>query len=258
MTTTRPSHGLWVQCACTALVALGAAYASYRHGRQFATRFGADSATASIWPLIVDGLRVIATIELWKPSREANRWTAWLAFTFGISLSLCANIGSAPELTVFGVTVAVCPLLALLLPVELLNRALKHRRAETCSRSDDRAVTEILTAAPPTMDQHQPDVVVELTAELRMWHHYQAEQSRGRTPTGADLDRVAGTYNYARRILRMWRTNGWIPARPTSRSQHGLAGTTTSPITESQQKASEAEERVTAGRGGQVTHQPTD
>ncbi|WP_410582771.1 hypothetical protein [Amycolatopsis sp. lyj-108] len=27
---------LWIQCGCTALVALGAAYASYIHGRQFA------------------------------------------------------------------------------------------------------------------------------------------------------------------------------------------------------------------------------
>lgn len=54
--TPRRDRALWVQCACTALVALGAAYASYRHGREFALRFGADEATAAIWPLIVDGL----------------------------------------------------------------------------------------------------------------------------------------------------------------------------------------------------------
>jgi hypothetical protein len=36
---------LSVQCACTGLVALGAAYASYRHGREFALRFGADTVT---------------------------------------------------------------------------------------------------------------------------------------------------------------------------------------------------------------------
>lgn len=59
---------LWVQSACTTLVALGAAYASYRHGRDFALRFGADAATAAIWPLIVDGLLTTATVELWKPS----------------------------------------------------------------------------------------------------------------------------------------------------------------------------------------------
>lgn len=62
----RRDRALWVQCACTALVALGAAYASYRHGREFALRFGADEATAAIWPLIVDGLLTTATVELWK------------------------------------------------------------------------------------------------------------------------------------------------------------------------------------------------
>ncbi|MFI5586330.1 DUF2637 domain-containing protein [Amycolatopsis sp. NPDC051758] len=101
----------WVQCACTTLVALGAAYASYRHGRDFALRFGADAATATMWPLIVDGLLTTATVELWKPS-DARRRAAWTAFGFGISLSLCANIGSAPRLTVFSIVVAACPPLA--------------------------------------------------------------------------------------------------------------------------------------------------
>jgi hypothetical protein len=54
-----------------------------------------------------------------------------LAFLFGVALSLCANIASAPELTVFAVAVAACPPLALLPAVELLNRALKRHRGET-------------------------------------------------------------------------------------------------------------------------------
>src|SRR5882757_8767477 len=94
------ARSLWVQCFCTALVALGAAYASYRHGREFALRFGADHATAAIWPLIVDGLLTMATVELWKSGRGSHasgRWAAWLAFSLGICLSLCANIAAAPE-----------------------------------------------------------------------------------------------------------------------------------------------------------------
>ena len=80
-----------IQCACASLVALGAAYASYRHGRESALRFGADTVTASIWPLPVDGLLTIATVGLWKPhgnGRRSGRWVAWLAFVFGICLSL--------------------------------------------------------------------------------------------------------------------------------------------------------------------------
>lgn len=68
-------RGLWVQCAYTLLVAGGAAYASYRHGQSLALRFGADSTTAAIWPLIVDGLLTTATVELWKPGRD-GKWRA--------------------------------------------------------------------------------------------------------------------------------------------------------------------------------------
>src|SRR3954469_16177985 len=129
---------LSIQCVCTGLVALGAAYASYRHGREFALRFGADAVTASIWPLLVDGLLTIATVELWKTHRGgggSGRWVAWLAFVFGICLSLVANIGSAPALSVLQVMVAACPPLVLLLAVELLNGALKRRSRETGSET---------------------------------------------------------------------------------------------------------------------------
>ena len=131
-----PDRSLRLQCACTLLVALGAAYVSYRHAREFALRFGADETTATLWPLIVDGLLTMATIELWKAGhrRQATgRWKAWLSFALGIGLSLCANIASAPELNAFSIAVAACPPLALLLSVELLNQALKRRRAETTS-----------------------------------------------------------------------------------------------------------------------------
>ena len=47
--------------------------------------------------------------------------------------SLCASIASAPELNAFAIAVAVCPLLALLLSVELLNRALKRHRFQAAT-----------------------------------------------------------------------------------------------------------------------------
>ncbi|GAA4856025.1 DUF2637 domain-containing protein [Pseudonocardia sp. C8] len=134
-----PDRSLRLQCACTLLVAVGAAYVSYRHGREFALRFGADETTATLWPLIVDGLLTMATIELWKAGhryRASGQWKAWLSFALGIGLSLCANIASAPELNAFSIAVAACPPLALLLSVELLNQALKRRRAETSSGTD--------------------------------------------------------------------------------------------------------------------------
>jgi hypothetical protein len=114
-----------------------------RHGARtpgaFASRFGADEVTAALWPLIVDGLPTTATVELWKTGHDqrSGRWSAWLAFLFGVALSLCANIAAAPELSVIAVAVAACPPLALLLAVEFLNGALKRHRAETASEIDN-------------------------------------------------------------------------------------------------------------------------
>jgi len=208
---TRPDRSLRIQCACTGLVALGAAYASFRHGREFALRHGADEMAAMIWPLIVDGLLTTATVELWKTGRGSGRWKAWLAFAFGIVLSLCANIAAAPELNVFAVAVAACPPLALLLAVELLNHALKHQRAwdhdepsGTHESLDETAAMVRLASIP---DEPRP---VAATAEQRMWEHYLSERVRGRTPTGAELDRVAGTNNYGRRVVRKWQQSGKI------------------------------------------------
>jgi hypothetical protein len=42
-------------------------------------------------------------------------------------------------------------------------------------------------------------------AERLMREHYVREQAAGRTPTGAELDRVAGTRDYGRRVLRTLR-----------------------------------------------------
>lgn len=206
-------RALWVQCVCTALVALGAAYASYRHGREFAFRHGADEVTASIWPLIVDGLLTMSTIELWKTGdRSHGRWAAWTAFIFGISLSLCANIGTAPEPSVFAIAVAACPPLALLLAVELLNRALKRRRAEGTATTQDDPNTACAETTGPAVAVCETAESAEMTAEQQMWSHYLTETAKGRMPTGAELDRVAGTNNYGRRVLRQWRDTGHGPA----------------------------------------------
>ncbi|PKW14290.1 DUF2637 domain-containing protein [Saccharopolyspora spinosa] len=233
MTTTEPStqmprrdRALWLQCACTALVAFGSAYASYRHGREFALRFGADDITAAIWPLIVDGMLMSATVELWKTGHHARKrgggqWSAWLAFLFGVSLSLCANVAAAPVLSVLAIAVAACPSLALLLSVELLNRALKRRHTETTGETRNETTetgeTADETEQPVTLSQvsgesrHQ----TEPTAEQRMWAYYHTERAKGRTPTGAELDRIAGTNNYGRRVLRRWRTRGWSTSTPS-------------------------------------------
>lgn len=140
-------------------------------------------------------------------------------------LSLCANIGSAPRLTVFSIVVAACPPLALLLAVELLKR---HRGSsqqpdEGLQERGERELVDRPQPAACSVDPH-PELTVpcESSAEALMWAYYVEEQAAGRTPTGADLDRVAGTNNYGRRVLRRWRASGHGPdGRPASRPTAG-------------------------------------
>jgi hypothetical protein len=127
-------------------------------------------------------------------------------------------------LSVFAVAVAACPPLALLLAVELLNRALKRHRAETTAETVSETGTET-TETGETGDETGDETgsVVRLavvpdearpaepTAEQQMWAYYVTERAKGRTPTGAELDRIAGTNNYGRKVLRRWRQAGHLP-----------------------------------------------
>nr|WP_281404274.1 DUF2637 domain-containing protein [Streptomyces roseirectus] len=113
----------WVRPLCALVVAGVAAYASYVHQREFALQGGADKVSASLWPLSVDGLLLLATAGLLKPRADTTRrarGTVWSAFLLGIVVSLAANIAAAPALEWQPVLVAGWPPAALLFSVELL------------------------------------------------------------------------------------------------------------------------------------------
>jgi len=233
---------IWVRRVCALVVAAVAAYASYVHQREFALQGGADETSATLWPLSVDGLLLLSTVGLLKPARPADRRAravVWVAFLFGIGVSLAANIAAAPALAWKPVLVAGWPPVALLLSVELLAHRSAGReelekqpreqpaapapRAElhvadagrdkpTPSRRDSRGEREkkggdsrSSTAAQPRAARNAEDV---------MWEYFQRQLATGRTPSGTELDRAAGTNNYGRAVLRQWRRAGRIPVAP--------------------------------------------
>ncbi|WP_406464745.1 DUF2637 domain-containing protein [Streptomyces sp. NBC_01622] len=120
---------VWIRHLCALVVAGVAAYASYVHQREFALQGGADTVSASLWPLSVDGLLLLATVGLLKPTAPHTRrarGAVWAAFLLGIAVSLAANVAAAPALEWKPVLVAGWPPVALLLSVELLV----HRPAD--------------------------------------------------------------------------------------------------------------------------------
>jgi len=232
---------IWVRRVCALVVAAVAAYASYVHQREFALQGGADETSAALWPLSVDGLLLLSTVGLLKPTRPADRRAravVWVAFLFGIGVSLAANIAAAPALAWKPVLVAGWPPVALLLSVELLahrDRGREDTRAVSREDKGEKPEQEVHSFsaprsgksekhAPPRQDSRgtpengtggsRPSAAGR-SAEAVMWEHYQRERAAGRTPSGTELDRAAGTNNYGRAVLRQWRKSGRIPAAPT-------------------------------------------
>jgi hypothetical protein len=233
-----PDLELLARRGCATVVASVAAYASYEHQRTFALDGGADPAGASLWPLSVDGLLVLATIGLLKPQaagRRRTRYAVRLAFGLGIAVSLAANVAAAPRLAWQPVLVAGWPPVALLLAVELL--ATGSGRRECAERADALEGTETprpetgtperesesaaQVSGPPERSVPRESHSVGMprprsgeSAEEAMWAYFQQECSQGRTPTGAELDRAVGTNNYGRAVLARWRRAGRIPETP--------------------------------------------
>jgi hypothetical protein len=196
---------------------------------------GADETGVRLWPLSVDGLVLLATVGLLRADHRTarrNRWALWAAFGFGIAVSLAANIAAAPSLGWQPVLVAGWPPIALLLAVELLAHHPIPAPAVPAGESHERAEPGL----PPTLDATGPvessetgtddsETTITLapwpdsngkgsTREEIMWAHYQRERAAGRTPTGAELDRVANTNNYGRGVF-----GPLAPRRPVGRAR---------------------------------------
>jgi hypothetical protein len=205
---------LWVRRCSALLVAAVAAYSSYEHQRRFAATGGAEATAAGLWPLSVDGLVLLASIDLLRAgplTTRRNRFTLWLAFGLGIVVSLAANVAAAPALGWQPVLVAGWPPVALLLAVELLAHRPTPAAGPQLVRAAGHAVE--LSVRPRSGDGAAS--AAASTAEQRMWEHYQHQRTAGRTPTGAELDRIAGTNNYGRAVLARWRRTGRIPTPAT-------------------------------------------
>ncbi|MGI8307065.1 DUF2637 domain-containing protein [Saccharopolyspora hattusasensis] len=208
-------------------MAAGAAYASYQHGKDFALHHGSDPMLASIWPLVVDGLLTSAMVALRKTSRgerDGGRWNSWVAFIFGIAVRQ-HHRRPADELLrhrrrrlpTTGATAG------------RRTQGLKRRHAETTTETGSETgetanETEPIPRLRVVSDQRKPRT--EPTAEERMWAFYVTERSKGRTPTGAELDRIAATKNYGRRILQRWKHTGRIGADGTIEPWRAARGTT--------------------------------
>ncbi|MEX3104153.1 MULTISPECIES: DUF2637 domain-containing protein [unclassified Streptomyces] len=164
------------------MVAGVAAYASYVHQREFALQGGADEVSASLWPLSVDGLLLLATAGLLKPRADTTRrarGTVWSAFLLGIVVSLAANIAAAPALEWQPVLVAGWPPAALLFSVELLVHGSERMTGEAGEEHEDGDADSLLGRARILDVRHREVHQRPISAEtLRKELHIGAGRSR--------------------------------------------------------------------------------
>ncbi|MFI0937385.1 hypothetical protein [Streptomyces sp. NPDC021020] len=158
--------------------------------------------------------------------RWRGRYAVRPAFGLGIAVSLAANVAAAPRLAWQPVLVAGWPPVALLLAVELLATgagtpgAPEGPETPASGRESESAARVSEVPEPPEGSVPRESRPVRTprpgngeSAEDAMWSYFQQEHAKGRTPSGAELDRAIGTNNYGRAVLAQWRRTGRLPAR---------------------------------------------
>ncbi|MGK0741839.1 DUF2637 domain-containing protein [Leucobacter sp. Z1108] len=92
-TTTRRGGRLAVMTAVagTVLIAAGAFWLSFTALADLARRSGIDAGQAWAWPLIVDGIIVVATVAVVALAGTRVAWYPWLLLICGAGLSVTAN-----------------------------------------------------------------------------------------------------------------------------------------------------------------------
>ena len=77
--------------AGTVLIAAGAFWLSFTSLADLARRSGIDAGQAWAWPLIVDGIIVVATVAVVALAGTRVAWYPWLLLILGAGLSVTAN-----------------------------------------------------------------------------------------------------------------------------------------------------------------------
>ncbi|NUT34374.1 MAG: DUF2637 domain-containing protein [Hamadaea sp.] len=128
--------------ASATLVALIAGYSSYTHIAHVALRHGERPDVAYLLPFAIDGLLIVATTAMLDDKRHHRhiRTSARLAFTFGVTASLAANIASAQPTTTARIVAAI-PAITLLLAIEVISRTGRPQPANTTATPDTTAAT---------------------------------------------------------------------------------------------------------------------
>ncbi|MEV8358636.1 DUF2637 domain-containing protein [Microbacterium sp. NPDC076895] len=157
-------HGrlaVWTAVAGTVFIAAAAFWLSFTALADLARRSGVDESQAWAWPLIVDGIIVVATVSVVALAGQRAAWYPWLLLMAGAAVSVAANaihaVVAADADTPAGLagSVAAVPPLVLLAITHLTVVLTRRFRAEPSTHPVE-AVTEVVGYAPSEPPAHLP------------------------------------------------------------------------------------------------------
>lgn len=125
----------------TVFIAAGAFWLSFTSLSDLARRSGLDQAQAWVWPLIVDGIIVVATVAAVALARTRVAWYPWALLTAGAAISVTANaihaiVAEATDVPlVLAASVSAVPPLVLLSITHLTSVLMRHQVARSVAPS---------------------------------------------------------------------------------------------------------------------------
>lgn len=111
---------VWTAVAGTVFIAAGAFWLSFTALADLARRSGVDARQAWAWPLIVDGIIVVATVSVVALAQQREAWYPWLLLIAGAAVSVAANAIHAVVAADADVTAALAGAVAAVPPLVLL------------------------------------------------------------------------------------------------------------------------------------------
>lgn len=116
----------------TVFIAAGAFWLSFTSLTDLARRSGIDAARAWVWPLIVDGIIVVATVAVVALARSRAVWYPWMLLVAGAAISVAANAihalvaGATDVPLLLAASVSAVPPLVLLAITHLTSVLMRH------------------------------------------------------------------------------------------------------------------------------------
>lgn len=176
------------------LVAVGAAFVSYRHAYELVHTHGEDGTAAVVGPATVDGLIYAAGMVLLNAARLNRRppRLAWFGLWLGIVATIGANVAHGLGHGPIGALVSAWPALALIISYELLMRLIRssHTGPRHEPEPDDSAA-----------ENPCPHGVATTVRDAVLNAHAHGQQCLGDAPSQRQL---AAAFNVDRKKVAAW------------------------------------------------------